>query len=367
MPRNSRARVATALCGASLLLVAACGGADDSKDSVSTSDAPAAEIVDRATSDIPFEGPETSPAPTSDATIAIIECAAAAAGCVRVASGVQDAGDLLGWEVKVLDGQGQASGQNAAIQQAVSQGVDGIILAAFNSEAVSQGMTAAENAGIPVVSVEAGNPVGDGPTDVYAEPDTGAVAAGEMLAALVATDSDGKAKVATLTTDEVPVTVQRHDAFMDQIDKCTGCEVLEEQNYLLSTAIKDVPLKVKSILQANPDLQYLFVDIGQYGALAVQAIDEAGSDVKVVSVDCNADDLANIESGDTQLGCAAHGLESGGWAGVGALVFALGDEETADDFVVPTKLIVKDNLPDGDIWQGDFDPEDAYGQLWGMN
>lgn len=379
MSKQLRGRLLAPLAVFALLGLAACGGgsgdsesagnsnSSDVKSGVATSDNSASDIVEAATADIPFKGPENSPKPEATAKIAVVTADAAASGSVRVANGVKSAGQVLGWDVTVFDGQGQASGQNSALQQAVSQKVDGIILSAFASETLSQGMTVAKNAGIPVVSVEADNPVGDGPTDVFAEPDSGSAAAGEMLGALVASDSDGKAKVATLATQEIAVTRNREKAFLDQIQKCDGCEVVKQDNYLLSSGLKEIPLKVKSMLAANPEIDYLFVDIGQFGALSVQAIEEAGSDTKVVSVDCNPDDLGNIKKGDIQLGCAAHALETAGFAAVASLNFGIAGEDSAGKAYVPTKLFTEDNLPSNDTWGGDFDAEQEYGELWDVN
>lgn len=354
------------------LIVAGCGGSEpdtgssgaptgDSSAAVSDSEA----IVEVDTADVPFIGPDSTPAPESDKTIAVVVCAGAASGCVRVADGVTSAAELLGWSVNVLDGQGLASAQNTAVQQAISQGVDGIVLVAIPSANISQAMTAARSADIPVVSVEADNTVGDSGTDVFAEPDSGSLQGGKDLGAFVIADSGGEATVAVLHTTEFPSTVNRYEAFVEQLGTCPTCTVADEQTYLLSSAVTDVPLQVSSILQANPDVNYIFVDIGQFGALAVQAIESANKDVKVVSVDCNPDDIQSIREGGAQVACAANGLETGGYAAIDELIRAMAGEGPSGETVVPTKLIVSSNLPDGDTWRGDFDPDEAYGELWG--
>jgi len=362
------------------LAFAACGSDDDSDTTAATtgggeasattvsegSAGDATAIVEEATADIAYEGPTSGPAPEPDKQIAVIPCAAAASGCVRVADGATEAAKQIGWKVRTLDGQGQASTQNSAIQQAVSQGVDGIVLVAIDSSSVSQGLAAAKQANIPVVSIQADNEVGEGANAVTAEPASGSTRAGEALGAFAVADSDGAAKVATLSTTELAVTRNRTDAFIEQVEACEGCEVVKQETYLLSSAIKDVPLKVSSMLQANPDIEYLFVDVGQFGALATQAIDQAGKDVKVLSVDCNPDDIENIANDTANVACAGHALETGGYAALAALNFAFADETAAaEELVVPTKLITADNLPSEPVWKGDFDPTEAYAELWG--
>ena len=375
--RTRRTAAAAAAVVLGSLALAACGGDDESGggsgESASSGGGNASveaaqKIVDESSADIAFKGPTEGPKPASGKSLAVVTCAAAASGCVRVATGVKEAGKLLGWNVRVLDGQGQAAGQNSAIQQAVSQGVDGIVLVAIDAKSVNQGMAAAKSKDIPVVSIQADNEVGTGTGQVFAEPDSGSKVAGSSLGAWTVVDSGGKAKAATLSTTELVVTRNRADSFKAEVEKCDGCEVVKQETYLLSSAIKDVPLKVSSMLQANPDMQYLFVDVAQYGALAAQAIQSAGKDVKVLSVDCNPDDLEAIRGGNSPVkACAGHALETGGWAAVGALNLALNGETDASEFVVPTKLIDKDNAPEGDLWRGDFDPAAEYGKLWGVN
>jgi ribose transport system substrate-binding protein len=376
--RTRRKAAAAAAVVLGSLALAACGGDDDSGGGSGESasagsggsgasvDA-AQKVVDESSSDIAFKGPAEGPEPESGKSLAVVTCAAAASGCVRVATGVEEAGKLIGWKVRVLDGQGQASGQNNAIQQAVSQGVDGIVLVAIDAKSVNQGLAAARSKDIPVVSIQADNEVGTGAGQVFAEPDSGSKVAGSALGAWTVVDSGGKAKAATLSTTELVVTRNRADSFKAEVEKCDGCEIVKQETYLLSSAIKDVPLKVNSMLQANPDMQYLFVDVAQYGALAAQAIQSAGKDVKVLSVDCNPDDLEAIRGDSPIKACAGHALETGGWAAVGALNLAFHGEADASEFVVPTKLIDKDNVPDGELWRGDFDPAAEYGKLWGVN
>lgn len=326
------------------------------------------DLVESASADSTFNAPANSVDIVPDQTIAVIQCAAANSGCIRVSDGVVEAAELVGWNVVELDGQGQASGQNTAVMQAVSQGVDGIILAAFDSGSISQGMAAAAEAGIPVVSLLGDNVVGDGPTDVFAEPDSGSEKAGAVLGAFAVVESDGAAKVATLSTDELIVTRNRTENFVDQIEACNGCEIVDQQNYLISNALTDVPLIASSIIQNNPDLDYIFVDIGQFGAMTAAAIEQSGSDAQVLSVDCNPEDIVLLRDGKPQAACAAHALEAAGFAGVAALNYALAGESSAPaELEVPTKLVTPNNLPAEDLWTGDFDLAAEYKNFWGVN
>jgi ribose transport system substrate-binding protein len=362
--------VALAFSAAAVLAVSACNGGStsgsggDETDPQAVTDAQS--VVDEATADVQPTLPEETPTPPGGKTIAVVECTAAASACVRGAEAVESAGDLLGWETVILDGQGTAAGANSAVQQAVSQRVDGIVLLAVPSANISAGMSAAADAGIPVVSIESENTVGSGATDVFGEPDSNSAEAGRMLAALLIAESDGKAQVGILHTTEFGSTQARYQGFVDELATCAGCAVVDEQNYLLSSAITNVPVLAGSMLQANPTMDYMFVDIGQFGGLAGQSIEQARKDVQVVSVDCNPDDLASIRDGGPQLGCAAFDLAGGGYAAVDDLIRAFTGNPPSDELEVPVKLIVASNVPDEDVWEGDFDGAEAFAAQWGV-
>lgn len=352
--------VGLAACSSS----AGSGSSNPGGDTSAAAIAAAQQIVTSTSGQVAFKGPNSTPTPPSSKSIGVIVCAAAASGCTRVADGVKSAVQRLGWTAKVFDGQGLASAQNTAVQQALSQGVDGIVLVAIPSANLSQAMSAARSAKVPVVSVEADNTVGTSGADVFGEPDSGSKIGGQALGAFVISDSGGKANVGILHTTEFPSTVNRYESFKAEMDKCSGCKIASTQTYLLSSAIKDVPLMVSSILQSNPNINYMFVDIGQFGALAVQSIQSANKKVKVVSVDCNPADITNIRNGSVQIACAANGLETGGYAAVDDLTRAFTNNPPSDKLVVPTKLLMKNNLPSGDSWTGDFDANAAYSKLW---
>lgn len=347
------------------LVATACGGTSTAQTSGTLDLAPFKTAATAAEQLTTFEGPPSSPPIAKSKTIAAILCAAAAEGCQRIGNGVKDAAAALGWTVKMIDGQGQASVYNSAMLQAVTQKVDGIILIAIDSKIVGEGMAKAKAANIPVVSVVGGNTAG--PNDVFAEPDGRAVHAGEQLGNWLVADSGGKAVIAMFHAPEFTDARRRYDGSKSIFDKCTTCKIVSDTNYVASTAAQQIPLQTKSILQAHPDINYVWIDIGGYGQLQVQAINELGlkAKVKLVSFDCNPPDLQNIRQGNVQVACEGLGLEPGGWSGVDELNRAFNSAPAASDFV-PIRVVTKKSIPAQDIWRGDFDYAAAYKKLWGV-
>jgi ribose transport system substrate-binding protein len=326
---------------------------------------PFEEAAAAAAAPAEYIGPDDSPPIAEDKIIAVILCAAAAEGCVRIGTGVQEAADLVGWEVQLLDGEGQASVFNTVMLDAITQQVDGIVLVAIDSKLVGDAMARAHAAGIPVVSVVGGNIAA--PDDVFSEVNSQALRAGEQLGNWVVADSGGQAKIAMFTAPEFTDARRRYEGGKSVFDRCTTCEIVSDTEYVASTAAQEIPLQTKSILQANPEIDYIFTDIGQFGALQVQAINELGlqDEVKLVSFDCNPEDLRNLRDGNVQAACNALQLEAGGWGAVDELNRAFNNAEAGGD-VVPIRVINANNVPAGDSWDGDFDFRGTYRELWGL-
>jgi ribose transport system substrate-binding protein len=353
------------------LVVAGCGSSSSSSSSNASSSGSsslasfqqAAQAAERPTS---WEGPSTSSPAAKNKTMAVILCASTAEGCVRIGNGAKEAAQALGWNVKVLDGQGQASVTRSAMLQAISQKVDGIMLVAINSKTVGDAMARARAAKIPVVSVVGGNTTGTTGSDVFAEPDARALKAGGQLGNWVVADSGGNAKIAMFHAPEFTDSVKRYNGSKQVFDQCSGCKIVSDQSYTAATAAQQIPLMIKSTLQAHPEINHVWIDIGGYGALGVQAVDELGrrSKVKLVSFDCNLLDLKNISQDNVQPACEGLALEDGGWGGVDELNRAFNNAQPASDFI-PIRVITKASMPPtGKPWLGDFDFRANYKQLW---
>jgi ribose transport system substrate-binding protein len=359
---------------ACLLAVSGCSsGSGDTGGSGSSQldDAALTKFVDAAKKGeqpTTWPGPDSLAAPVKGKRIAVVLCASTAEGCVRIGKGVEEAAAKLGWTVKSYDGQGQASVQTQAMRQAVTDKVDGIVLAAIDAHTVGQGMNAARSAGIPVVSAVGGNTSGTGEGDVFAEPSAQPETAGANLANWLVSQTKGDLKVAMFHAPEFTDSVKRYNGSKQVIDSCSTCKMVSDTTYTASTAAQRIPLETKSILQAHPDINYVWIDIGGIGGAQVQAIAEANlaSKVKLVSFDCNLLDLENIRKNNVQVACEGLGLEAGGWGALAQLNQAFNNQPAVQTYV-PIRTLTADSLPAaGQAWQGDYDFRAKYAQLWNL-
>lgn len=358
--------------GCCLLLAACSGGGSSPAGGTQLSDADLAKFSTAATAGkqaTTWPGPDTGAPVAKSKRIAVVLCASVAEGCVRIGNGVKEAAAKIGWTAKIYDGQGQASVQTTAMLQAVTDKADGIVLVAIDARSVGQGMASARSAKIPVVSVVGGNSSGTGEGQVFAEPDAQPTKAGAQLANWVVADTKGDLRIAMFHAPEFTDSVKRYNGSHSVFASCSTCKIVSDTTYSAASSAQQIPLQTKSILQAHPDINYLWIDIGGIGQAQVQAVSEMGlgSKVKLVSFDCNLLDLQNIRDNKVQVACEGLGLEAGGWGGVDELNRAFNNMPAAPTFV-PIRTLTADNLPSaGKGWEGDYDFREKYASLWTMS
>src|SRR5690242_19226163 len=87
-------------------------------------------------------------------TIALVNYNQQALFFNQIADGAKEAADKNGVTLVVFNANNQAAAQNSAIEDYVSQKVDGIVLCAIDVNGVKPAITDAKKAGIPVVRSE---------------------------------------------------------------------------------------------------------------------------------------------------------------------------------------------------------------------
>lgn len=359
------------------LLGVGCGDDDDEGDggdSASSSNgdivAEAQEKVDELTAEVtdwppPPEGPE----PAKDKKVVAVMADGTAEGAVRTADGIQEAGEILGWEVEVLDGEGTPNTMISAMNQAVSEQADGILLIYIDENFVRPGIEAAHKQGIPVVSLLGGNE-GGGTSGVdydvasfeYAR-DTGAAGAYYAIA-----DSDGTANAIVVSDTSFVLGVERTKGQLEVLDQCEACEVAEEIEFQVADLTTKLPGQVQSALSANPDVDYILAPYDAAATFIAQGVKQAGrgDDVKIVSADGNIANLDMIRSGGPEVAVAANPLEWVGFVGIDNLNRIFQNEEPVPP-EYPLKLLTADNLPpEGEAWTGDVDYVQLYKDHWGV-
>jgi ribose transport system substrate-binding protein len=357
-----------AACGV-LLTLAACsdpaatstGSAPRGGAGTDTSAAAAAVTAAKAPQ-ASWPGPTTPVNPPTGRRIAAITCGSQGYGCVQAAQGVAAAGKVLGWDVSIVDGKSDPSVWNAAVTQAVTDGADGIVLAAINPALVQDGLARAKAAGTPVVVALI--PALPGATaDAYVSTDH--LAGGKTLADWVIADSGGTAKVLLLEEPAFPELVRRNDGIRAELEAaCPGCTIVATPKFSIGTMVQQLPGLVTTALQSNPGITHVLAPFDSSATFAAQGIRQSGRQVALVSGEGDPDGLTRLRNGEQAADLATVSAWAG-WASVDQLarLFTGGRVES---YPLPQRLFTADNVPSGQgSWRGDVDYVAEYSKLWG--
>lgn len=315
----------------------------------------------------PTEGPEA----VEGKKIAVIPCSMAAEGCARPANAAVEAAQLAGWSADILDPGGDPSKMAALTDQAVSTGYDAIVYTAIDVPSVQASVEKAINADVLVGNFAAADAdpallttnVPDYPGDFFN--------AGYAMGAQMFVDQGPDLKIAMLTGTEFGSIRERLAGTKAFVEDCQaaggGCEILAEENFLVTDLVTSLPGQTAAMVRSNPDANALWFGYDAGANFGIQGLEEAGLEIDTYAFDAN---VANIQRIADDRGQAATAGSAMKWIGLGIIdnfnrVWA---GEEAIDQGMKFKLLTSENLPaNGEAWDGDVDVTDNYKKIWGVS
>lgn len=314
-----------------------------------------------------FAPPTTGPkAQARGATIVYVAADLSNGGIRAVATGVEQAAARIGWTVAVLDGKASAQGRTDALTRAIAARPAGIILGGFDAAEQSTTIVQATERKIPVVGWHAGAKPGPDPADgLFTNITTDPLEVARIAADFAIADSDGTAGVAIFTDSQYEIAVDKANAIKSEIEKCSGCSVLEYEDTPIAGVDARMPALVGALLKHDgARLTYLLAINGNYFLGARTALKEAGRPPagppkSVAAGDGDAAEFRRIRAGDYQAATVAEPLYLQGWQLVDELNRAIAGRP-ASSFVAKPGLITRANAPAGDV----FDPPSGYREVY---
>jgi ABC-type sugar transport system substrate-binding protein len=315
---------------------------------------PAANLVNRAVSDVGPEGQQDWEVPSDadycnvqppnvdfeSATFGFAQTENNNPWRITQTESMRNAAEENGVEIVITDAQSNTPKQVSDIEDMVAQGVDVLFIPPREEEGLEPALKAARDAGVPVFMVdrEANAEICE---DYIGFMGSNFIEQGERAAEWLVDATSGKAKIAELQgTVGASVTADRGEGFKTVIDENPGMEMVASQSGNFNRA--EGQNVMEQILGGNPDLDAVYAHNDEMAIGAIQALKDAGrkpgEDVTVVSVDGTRDALQAIIDGD--LGATVETNPR-----FGPLAF-----DTAKKFLsgelVPTKITVQDRLFD---------------------
>lgn len=290
---------------------------------------------------------------TEKRTIGFVEITEAAPVVIETVNEFKKGAEMLGWEVKVVNANGDPAQMAAGVSAMVNQNVDAIVTMAIPPSAAAQGLNQAKAKGIP--AIEIGAPVTD-PEGLYAAtyaPDDKKMAT--MVAEQMVKDLGGTGKLLELKASAQDAIALRAEALREVIEG-TDIEIVAEHETDLSNPIQDTQSAVSNALRANPEINAVwapqdFEFVPAVTTITTQKLNGAG----VYSTYLNTPSFELLRKNEVPMAIADSPLRFVSWYALDALVnkFILEKDDWITDasvYELPYVLVTPENVPDEDAW-----------------
>lgn len=325
-----------------------------------------------AFAEMAWDGPTSGPAAAEGKSIVVLAGDLKNGGILGVTSGVEEAAEAIGWEVRVLDGAGSIQGRTAAIGQAMALQPDGIVINGFDAVEQQAALEGVAGAGIPMVAWHSGPKIGcDAPGGIFANVSTDAMSVSEV-AAQWALDQGGDKVGAVIFTDSTyQIAIDKADRLKEVIEAGGGTVLEYVDTPIADTSSRMGPLTT-SLLQKYGDnwthalaINDLYFDFMGPALAAAGVSSEAGPQAGSAG-DGSEASFQRIRSGGYQTITVAEPLNLQGWQIVDELNRAI-QGEPCSGYVTSPALVTQEGLSkiEGNQFDPDIPYREAYKAIWG--
>ena len=204
--------------------------------------------------DSPWNGPTTGPAAQAGKLVVYVAAAMTNPGVAGVAAGVQQAGQAIGWDVRVLDGQGDQATIQSALGQAIALNPDGIIIGGFDPKSSQSQVDQATAAGIPLIGWHAvGDPGPSTDPKLFTNVTISVDEVSKISAQWIIARSGGDAGVVVFTDNSIPFAAGKAKSIEQDLTACAGVKILDEQNIPIPDAGSRTPQAFSSLASTLGD------------------------------------------------------------------------------------------------------------------
>lgn len=253
---------------------------------------------------------------------------------VSMKEGAEKKAELLGYKLIVLDSQNDPSKELSNVEDLVVRGVKAILINPTDSDAVSNAIRIANQAKIPVLTLDRGASRGDVVSHIASDN----VAGGEMAGKFISEQIGENAKVVQLEgIAGTSAARERGEGFMNAV-KSESMDLLASQP---ADFDRTKGLNVmENLLASKPNTQAVFAQNDEMALGAIRAVQASGKDILIVGFDGTDDGIAAVKRG--LLG-ATIAQQPGliGEIGVESAVKVLQGKAVEKNIPVPLMMVVK--------------------------
>lgn len=238
--------------------------------------------------------------------------------------------ETKGYEVIVVNAQDDAATEISGIEDLIQQNVDVLLVNPTDSAAVSSAVQSANNAGIPVITID--RSADDGEVETLITSDN--VAGGEMAANFILEQLGEDAKVVEIEgVAGASATRERGEGFHN---------IAAEQLDIIASQPADFDRTkgltvMENTLQGNSDIEAVFAHNDEMALGALEAIKAAGRDIIIIGFDGVEDAIVSVEAGELTA-TVAQQPDMMGQEAIAATESVLAGEELEEIIKVPLEL-----------------------------
>jgi ribose transport system substrate-binding protein len=254
---------------------------------------------------------------------------------VSLKEGAEKAAASAGVELVVVDAQDDTAKQISGVEDLIQKKVDVLMINPTDSAAIVTAVEAANQANIPVITVDRASEGGQVVSHIASDNMAGGKLAGEFILEKLG----GKGNIVELQgIAGTSAARDRGQGFHDAVDNKEGVTVVASQPADFDRA-KGLSV-MENILQSNPDVQAVFAHNDEMALGAQQAIEAQGKDVLVVGFDATDDAVKAVNDGKMAATVAQKPVAIGETALETAVKVAKG-EKVESNIPVALELITK--------------------------
>jgi ribose transport system substrate-binding protein len=227
------------------------------------------------------------------------------------------------------------SKQIADVQDFVTRKVNVIVISPVDSKGVKAAVMAAQNAGIPVITVDISAQGVQVASHIATDNYAGGLMAGKLMCKVLG----GKGKVGIIDYPTVQSVIDRVTGFKKALGGCPGVQVVAVQPGITRA---EALATAQNMLQAHPDLDGIF-GFGDDAALAAAVAGKsAGNRVKVIGFDGMPEARAAVDKNPNFVGVIRQYPEKMGSIAVDTAVKIADKQQVAKEIPVPPGVYLHD-------------------------
>lgn len=333
--------------------------------------ATATDAVTKARDTSPkWTGPTTGPKAQTGKAVVYVAADLTNPGVKGVADAVQEAGKAIGWQVRVLDGQGTPAGQQAAFGQALALKPAGIVVGGFDPKTTQSQLDQANSSGVTVVGWHAvGAPGPSKDPKLFNNVTTKVDDVAKISAQWIIAKSNGTGGVVVFTDASIPFAKGKSDSIVTDLKECNSVQVLTTENIPIPDAASRTPQEVSTLIgQYGEKWTYSVAINDLYFDNAAPALRSAGRQGDAAPFNVGAGDgssaaFQRIRSGQYQAATVPEPLSEQGWQIVDELNRGIAGKP-ATDYYAEVHVTDSTNPVAGTIYDPQSGYRDIYQKIW---